>query len=133
MRLRKLGDELAKCNDQAALWVSAKGDTVITCHLPIKTVSEANRRDHWAVKAKRAKSQRHTAAMLVPRFGLPCAVTLVRIGPKALDTDNLNGALKAVRDGVADRLGIQDNDPRVTWRYGQKRGPYGVEITLEAA
>lgn len=106
---------------------------MITCHLPIKTVSEANRRDHWAVKAKRAKSQRHTAAMLVPRFGLPCAVTLVRIGPKALDTDNLNGALKAVRDGVADRLGIQDNDPRVTWRYGQKRGPYGVEITLEAA
>lgn len=106
---------------------------MITCHLPIKTVSEANRRDHWAVKAKRAKSQRHTAAMLVPRFGLPCVVTLVRIGPKALDTDNLAGALKAVRDGVADRLGVQDNDPRVTWKYDQKRGPYGVEITLEAA
>lgn len=106
---------------------------MITCHLPIKTVSEANRRDHWAVKAKRAKSQRHTAAMLVPRFSLPCVVTIVRIGPKELDDDNLSGSCKAVRDGIADRLGVQDNDPRVVWKYGQKRGEYGVEITLEAA
>lgn len=111
----------------------AGGGEVITVHLPIKTVSEANRRDHFMVRARRVKEQRRTAAMLVPRFGLPCVVTLVRIGPKALDTDNLAGALKAVRDGVADRLGIQDNDPRVVWKYGQKRGEYGVEITLEAA
>lgn len=36
------------------------------CLLPVATVSEANRRDHWAVKAKRVKAQRHTAYVLCP-------------------------------------------------------------------
>jgi hypothetical protein len=34
---------------------------------------------------------------------------------------------------VADALGIDDRDPRVTWRYDQrrgKRGQYAVEITI---
>lgn len=100
-------------------------------HLPIATVSEANRRDHWQVKRKRAKSQRQIAAALVPRFGLPCVVTLTRISPRLLDDDNLRGALKHVRDGVADRLGIDDRDPRVEWRYAQRKGAQkGVEVEM---
>ena len=100
-------------------------------HLPIATVSESNRRDHWQVKRKRAKAQRTMAATLVPRFGLPCVVTLTRISPRALDDDNLRGALKHVRDGVADRLGIDDRDPRVEWRYAQRKGAVkAVEVEL---
>lgn len=106
---------------------------MITVTLPIHTVSEANRRDCWQVKARRTKKHRKTAAALVPRFGLPCIVTLVRVGVRSLDSDNLQGALKATRDGVADRLGVPDNDPRIEWRYGQAKGTPAVLVTLEAA
>jgi hypothetical protein len=52
-----------------------------------------------------------------------------------LDDDNLQGALKSVRDGVADAYGIPDNDSRITWRYSQERcgrGVFGVRVTIEA-
>lgn len=61
-------------------------------------------------------------------------VTLTRIAPRALDDDNLRGALKATRDGVADALGIDDRDARVEWRYTQERGnprTYAVRVTVE--
>jgi hypothetical protein len=90
-----------------------------------RTVSEANRREHWAPRAKRTKAHRE-AAMLVTRSRLLCplpiVVTLTRIAPRALDDDNLRGALKATRDGVADAFGVDDRDPRVVWQYGQRKG-----------
>jgi len=55
---------------------------------------------------------------------------LVRESMRALDGDNLAGALKAVRDGVADALGIDDRNPRVTWLVDQRRGPAGVVIEV---
>jgi hypothetical protein len=58
---------------------------------------------------------------------------LVRIAPRALDDDNLRGALKAARDGVSDAMGVNDRDPRVTWLYGQRRGStgqYAVEVSV---
>lgn len=95
--------------------------------LPIATVSEANRRDHWRVKAKRVKCHRMAAAAMCPLVPLPATVRLVRLSARVLDDDNLRGALKAVRDGVADRLGVDDRDPRVTWLYDQERGkPIGA-------
>lgn len=102
--------------------------------LPLRTYSELNRRDHWAQRARRMKNHRRSAhlatAVLCGRH-LPCVVTLIRIAPRKLDDDNLRAALKGVRDGIADRLGIQDNDPRVNWRYEQSRGKpreYAVKI-----
>jgi hypothetical protein len=83
---------------------------------------------------------------LAPRvFGLTLAggvvVTLTRLAPsRGLDDDNLAASLKAVRDGVADALGLaEDRDPRVTWRYAQANGRavlglpsgYGVRIEIE--
>lgn len=110
----------------------------------------ANLREHWRARANRVQSQRHTAGVHVfgalqsshvncrgcaagPNF--PLVVTLCRIAPRALDDDNLASACKAVRDGVADALGIKDNDPRVTWRYEQRRGAVkeqAIEIRVEA-
>lgn len=103
--------------------------------VPIATVSEANRRDHWATKAKRAKGQRLALYLATKRAELPCVVTLTRVGPRRLDDDNLRGALKACRDGVADRLGVDDADPRVEWRYGQevRRDQRGVLVEIEPA
>lgn len=109
--------------------------TGVAVELPIKTVSEMNARGHWATRAKRMRMARHTAYVLCPAFELPCTVRLVRISSGTLDSDNLTSALKGCRDGVADRLGVADNDPRVQWEYGQergKRGTYGVRVELTA-
>jgi hypothetical protein len=60
-------------------------------------------------------------------------VHLTRIAPRELDDDNLRGALKSTRDGVADALGIDDRDPRVRWGYGQERGKvreYAVRVEV---
>lgn len=60
-------------------------------------------------------------------------MTLTRIAPRELDGDNLQSSLKACRDGVADWLGVDDRDPRVTWSYAQRRGAphyYAVEVQV---
>ncbi len=91
--------------------------------LPLNIVSVANLREHWAAKSKRTKDHRQTAKVLTPtNVALPCEITLTRIAPRELDTDNLASAFKAARDGIADRLGVNDKDPRITWLYAQRRG-----------
>lgn len=94
--------------------------------LPIATRSEANRRGHWARHYHR-NSQQRSAVELAMRAHLgrppqpPLTVRLTRISPRKLDSDNLAGALKHVRDGVADWLGIDDGDERIEWTVAQER------------
>jgi Holliday junction resolvase RusA-like endonuclease len=97
--------------------------------LKIKTVSEANNRDHWRVKAKRAKSQRQMARIGLSmsllfqlKYELPLAISFTRISKKPLDSDNLQSAMKAIRDGVADALEINDGSELITWNYRQEVG-----------
>lgn len=100
--------------------------------IPLKIESTLNKREHWARRAKLAKAQRDAAHYgligLLPTGEsslyrrMAKVVKLTRIAPRELDTDNLAGGFKSVRDGVADWLGINDNDPRVTWQYAQERG-----------
>lgn len=115
-------------------------DDAIRFAFPCKTVSESNERSHPFERARRVKEHRKTAgwqtrAKVDHRELLATSdvdVTLTRVAPSGgLDDDNLRGALKAIRDGVADALGVDDGDPRVGWKYGQRRGPYGVEVTIE--
>lgn len=107
--------------------------------LPIKTVSELNRREHWAARARRAKAQR--SAMLLAlrcqrvdvteyRDAELVRVLLVRTGPRQLDDDNLRGALKAVRDGVADWRGVDDGHASWDWIYAQEPGKPGVRALI---
>lgn len=103
--------------------------------LPLRIESVANKREHWAVKARRTKAHR-LAALAVPAHPLPCVVTLIRVAPRALDGDNLQSGFKALRDGIADRLGVADNDPRVKWQYAQVRGKakeYAARVRIEPA
>lgn len=112
--------------------------------IPIRIESEMNRREHWAARKKRFDAQRHATwwawrqetdrpardASPTP----PVEVTLTRIGPRTLDGDNLQGGFKAVRDEVARILGIDDGDPRITWRYGQEKGKpkeYAARIEIQ--
>jgi len=102
---------------------------VITVTLPLRIVSTLNVREHWSKRHKRAQAHRK-AALVVPKAELPVTVKLTRIGLKTLDGDNLQGGLKALRDGIADRLGVDDADPRVTWEYAQERGEYAVRVEI---
>lgn len=109
--------------------------TVYVIHLPVRLVSVANLREHWRVRAIRAKGHRQAALMVPKEPGLPCTVLLTRIAPRQLDDDNLRSAFKALRDGIADRLGVKDNDPRVRWEYAQERGrpkEYAARVTITA-
>jgi len=108
---------------------------VVITRLDLRTVSLSNTREHWAKRAKRAKHHRQCAWYVTPSYPLPCIVRLIRIAPRALDDDNLTGALKSVRDGVADGLGVDDRDPRVSWEYAQERGKageYAVRIEIRS-
>lgn len=46
-------------------------------------------------------------------------VVLVIASKRRLDDDNLQGACKFLRDGIAETLGTDDGDPRLTWEYHQ--------------
>lgn len=115
--------------------------------LPIRTWSEPNLRGHWARRARRAHKQREAARMLVRAAlaSLPPwnparegkrkrTIWLIRLAPRELDSDNLVASMKAVRDGVADALGMDDGDDRLRWRYAQRRGKpgeYSVLVEIE--
>ncbi len=121
--------------------------TPIVVYLPLRLVSEANNRDHWAKRSARAKIQRNATRMVVAaRFAREGIVPLkaisawgfdvliTRIGKRILDTDNLARSAKACRDGIADAMRIDDADPRVTWCYSQSttKGRYEVRIEIRA-
>jgi hypothetical protein len=105
--------------------------------LPIKTVSEMNCRDHWRKRHRRSKAAKACALVMVPKHPLPCVVMLTRLSPGTLDDDNLRSALKATRDGIAEKLGADDSPGSgIEWRYGQeicRRGDYGVRVEIESA
>lgn len=114
---------------------------------PIHIIPETNQREHWAVKARRVKKHR-TAAALLTRSALrraestlhnyPVDVTLTRIiGPRGRPLDgheNRPAAFKAVVDGIADALQVNDGDEsRVSWKYHQEvRGPdWAIRVRIE--
>jgi hypothetical protein len=106
--------------------------------LPIDTLSELNTHEHWTLKARRVKRQRREAhkICLISGKGFKLSetskieITLTRLAPRTLDSDNLVGALKAVRDGVADWLGIDDGSDRIIWNYNQEYLPRTRSILL---
>jgi hypothetical protein len=91
----------------------------------IKTVSEANTREHWAVRNRRKKGQQSDFATLwryyKPVINLPAVVTFTRYACQAMDSDNLAGAFKGIRDQLAKEIGIDDGSEQVEFRYRQQR------------
>ena len=113
---------------------------MIEVRMNMKIVSVANMRLHWAVKAKLTRDQRTRTRMSLAAVAqssglemLPATVVLTRVAPRKLDGDNLQSGFKAVRDGVADWLGVDDGNCLVDWQYAQrsgKAGEYAVEIEV---
>jgi hypothetical protein len=126
-------------------WVHHEEAAVITrrtIDVPgVVVVSEANVRTHWAARKRRFDAQAFGVVVAWNNAGLPkgigadkLAITLTRVGGRALDTDNLAGAFKGVRDQLARLLLVDDADPRVTWHYAQcpgGRSSTGIRVTLE--
>jgi hypothetical protein len=98
---------------------------ILKMDLPIRTESTLNKREPWHALHRRKKAQLAALALALRPLGvprLPVVVTLTRIGPRLLDGDNLQGALKTVRDGIATWLGHDDAHPEIDWRYRQEIG-----------
>lgn len=107
---------------------------MVTIHIPeLRLPSLLNVRWHrWKVGAvkreQRTAARRALEGIVIPPA--PLVVTMTRHGPKKLDDDNLQGACKAIRDGIADSIGVDDGSDIYTWVYKQKVGPYGVTIEV---
>lgn len=94
-----------------------------------------NMREHYRVRANRVKEEREATAkaladheislflVLSTYPALGARVTLMRpIARIPLDSDNLSGAFKGVRDEVAAFLGVDDRSDRIHWVYTQEKG-----------
>jgi hypothetical protein len=108
---------------------------MIKIYLPIRIKNPLNGdRLHWTKIAKARKSEREAAWYVVPS-GLkpPLTVTLTRIAPRMFDDDNLGAAFKSIRDGIADKVGVDDGSAQIAFKYAQRRGKpkeYAIEISI---
>lgn len=125
----------------------------IVFKIPIRTISEANARGHWAKFKKLHDSQKDSAFILAhtalrslpethplrnPEAAINIGMTRVAKG-NFMDSDNLPASMKYIRDGVASALapgmapGRADGLSRFAWTYDQKRtrGAPEVRVTLE--
>ena len=110
--------------------------TTITARIETTLARGQNNREHHRVRANRVAAEREAtlkaleyaewlatedlAAELQDAPGTGARVTLVRpyqVTP--LDSDNLSASFKAVRDAVAEHLGIDDASERLHWVYKQ--------------
>jgi hypothetical protein len=114
--------------------------------IPGSVPSASNLREHWAARTRRVKKQREQAC-LMSRFNISWeyavwlmawggTITLTRCAPRKLDSDNLAGSCKAIRDGIASGLGVNDGDERIMWVYAQEKcqdGDQLVKVSIEVA
>lgn len=107
-----------------------------------RLVSGANTREHHMVRWKRGAKQKrdafiHTSARCQKlRPGETCVVTITRLGVRKLDSDNLAISAKAVRDGIAAALGVDDGEEGpggvYEWRYAQQKEKfYAVRVQVQ--
>jgi hypothetical protein len=129
--------------------LNAKGGTLtdkqlmLNTLIPIRLKGEANNRDHWAKKYSRQKKHQQRIKMewllLKPKITLPCEIHLTRHAVKNMDYDNLVYTFKYVVDAIADLItpglapGQADSNPKITWKYSQKKAKtYGLQIDIYA-
>ena len=114
---------------------------MLDVRLPVRTHSNANQRLHWSHKARQNKKQRrdtYYGLLSVKPSPGPIAgnlkITITRLYPdkrSVLDADNLASSSKAVQDGIADWLGIDDGSPQIQWCYAQEQNrPWGVRVQI---
>jgi hypothetical protein len=119
--------------------------SLLNIEIPLKLQSAANLHEHWRKRHARIKSQREAVKLTrrcgAGRFafdqcvaavmrGEALTVTLTRISPRKLDSDNLAFAFKGIRDQVAEELGLDDGSDDLDWRYRQESGRPAIRIEI---
>lgn len=101
----------------------------IEIKVPYKIFSEANVKEHWAIKNRRKKAIFNYLNHFLKLPPMKSAkITFIRISPRSLDYDNLLYAFKNVRDYIADRIipgkkmGQADSSKNLSFFYEQQRG-----------
>lgn len=100
--------------------------------------------EHWTQRHKRNKKiHRILWAKWIkekPGILLPCKVILTRLGPRLWDEINNIYSFKGLQDSITQMIfpekarGQGDNDPRITWQYGQQKAKTkGVRIQIESS
>lgn len=128
-----------------ALELLATDEPVLAVSLPFRLDSRANdhQSNHWGPRAKASAKHRMGAHMVLVAHkrrlralveGPGLVVRVVRIAPSELDHhDNLPMATKALIDGAADALGLNDRDHRATFVPDTERGPWGARLEFYPA
>lgn len=141
--------------EDKGLGVSPRKDSIIW-DIPIKTCDETNAYENPHIKTRRHKQQQFFIRQQFIReareLPLPCSITFVRLAPKQMDEeDNLRMAFKWIKDEMGALLfpdkvayyitkkgatrcnkGHADSDPRVKWRYDQKKATrLSIRIVIE--
>ena len=105
---------------------------MIKVHFPIRADVTLNSRAHWSHKARKAREHKDIVGWMLKNRAPPTppfVIRLIRVGPRRMDQDNFVTSLKAVQDGVAAWIGIDDG--KLTWEYEQLSGPYGVIMEID--
>jgi len=111
----------------------------LTTTIDVQLGRGLNVREHHYTRAKRVKAEREAtkSALKGPFvYGALHAddgarITLHRPWARVpLDSDNLSGAFKGVRDEVASFLGVDDKSERLHWIYTQSKQPKGTRPTV---
>lgn len=115
------------------------GRVLVLAHLP-RRYTEVWNGQHFRTVAKSAPRKPESLRETIGDW-TPSTVTFTRIGPAELDDDNVVIGCKAVRDGVAQALGVDDRPPLFIAKYAQqvRRFPkgtppeckYGLRIDIE--
>lgn len=107
--------------------------------VPIRTITAANAREHYAARARRVKGERLAlrramAGLRVP--ALPIVVTFTRLSPRLCDDDGLPTAAKGLRDEIAALYGTGDSPTHpIRWQYRQEKRlgkPIGMTVEIAA-
>lgn len=128
---------------------------MIKWEIPLKTVSESNKSEHWTASSKRHKIQqffiREQFRREPRKIPIPCAVKMTRLSCKFLDEeDNLRMAFKWIKDEISECIfpekrgsyvskkgqvvrikGRADDTPLIKWEYGQEKSRImGIRIEI---
>ena len=112
----------------------------VTLPWPDKTLNP-NSREHWTTHARAVKAARHEAGWSVRRCFTQkpawdrASVSLTFCPPDARrrDLQNCIGAAKALVDGIADAVGVDDSKFDMNYQFGEptKGGAVIVTVTGE--
>lgn len=128
--------------------IALQDGEALCCHIPgiqLRSLNQGFRGvsmgARYAMAAKVRAQRQQVTLVLRSKLGLrppepPLTITVTRVAPGELDAhDNLPGACKHVVDAIAEWLGLDDRDRRLSWRYEQSRDgrSCGVTIRIEAS